>query len=360
MYRPLHSLSIWVGYRIFGVRAFPNQLLSLLLHFFNVLLLYKIVQKVGGDAKLAFLAAAVALVSIYTASPASWVSDRSTLIVGLALLLFLDHLLKDAQSASEIRPWYIVLLSVIALLSKEGGLIVPFFALFASVLCLPSSNRSRNKTIVASLMVISAYLILRLMIFHSVIGSFSESGYIFGVRAYDNWASLPRHLQLWALVENVIKNFLATLLPVFNNSGGLQLSHPMIWIPTLLLAGSVLSFKLTLPQKLSVIILVLNSGIHSQIFRYRIQYIPLLAFCLFVGASPMLREHASRRFIAQGAAALLVVGSIFVVNQYLQNHWLTRYQNLNNKHLSTIIEKYPDQISPQVVEQVLDRYSDRK
>jgi 4-amino-4-deoxy-L-arabinose transferase-like glycosyltransferase len=39
-YRPLHSLSLWISYRIFGVSSGPRQLINVLMHITVILLLY--------------------------------------------------------------------------------------------------------------------------------------------------------------------------------------------------------------------------------------------------------------------------------------------------------------------------------
>lgn len=44
-YRPLHSISIWLAYRAFGVSADPNQLLNLILHILNILLVLRILAR---------------------------------------------------------------------------------------------------------------------------------------------------------------------------------------------------------------------------------------------------------------------------------------------------------------------------
>ena len=46
-YRPLHSISIWLGYRMFGVTAYPNQLINLILHVLNCLLLLEVLYRLG-------------------------------------------------------------------------------------------------------------------------------------------------------------------------------------------------------------------------------------------------------------------------------------------------------------------------
>lgn len=312
------------------------------------------------DPILGFLIAAIALISIYTVSPESWVSDRSTLIVAMSLLLLLHHFIVTEAKGTRISILYVCLLSLIAMGSKESGLIVPLFVFLASIFGLPPANRSRKQVIVVSLALVCLYVLLRLVIFNTAAASFSESGYIFGVRPYDDWASLPIHLRLWALVENSIKNTVAIAIPVFNDQGGLQISNPLIWIPTAVLFIAALSRQMTVAQKYAAIIHLLNAAIHCLIFRHRVQYISMFAFCLLVGASSAIQEGATRAFYARVAASLLLVGSILHVNVYLQQKWYSRYEQVNKFGLGQIIEKYPDKIDPKIVSQVLTRYRQRE
>jgi len=99
-YRPLHSLSLWFSYRIFGVSSGPAQLLNLCLHIAVILLLYALLVKLLDSRNwvIAFVLSCAALVSLYTVSGPTWVSDRPTLLVSVFLLVLLNYLVRLPES----------------------------------------------------------------------------------------------------------------------------------------------------------------------------------------------------------------------------------------------------------------------
>lgn len=361
VYRPLHTISLWVVYKVFGVRSLPNQFINLILHFLSVILVYAILRKIQEDTSLAFLMAGLCLLSIYTVSPASWVSDRSTLIVANCLLLLIYHLLKSDETDGKVSLAWIAGLSLIALLSKESGIMIPVFAA-AAVLISPSLKRDRYKVITLCSIIFVVYMVLRLVLFGQRALNYSESGYIFGVTPYDDWSMLPRHLQIIALIENAVKNVLASFLPIFNQPGGLEVrwvfgvEGMLIWVPTLLLFIMACTRKLSLLQKYSIVIILLNSLIHYQVFRYRVHYISEIAFCLFVGASPVWKELMSRKVVAKALAAILMISSLIAVHTYLDRQLHFRETELNKNELTTILERYPEKVDREVVRKIVERY----
>jgi len=86
-YRPLHSLSLWLGNRVFGVASGPNQLINIVFHITVILLLFRLINHLQSDRSIAFIFSCLSLVSYYTLSPATWVSDRPTLFVAFFLLI---------------------------------------------------------------------------------------------------------------------------------------------------------------------------------------------------------------------------------------------------------------------------------
>ena len=142
-YRPLHSFSLWVGLQIFGVSSGPNQLFNLILHLVVILLLYRFTLKINKEPALAFIFSALSIVSLYTFSPPTWISDRPTLFVGIFLLLLLNFFISN-ESTEKISVLIPVGLSAFALMSKESGLIVPILA--GLFLLTDKEGFKKNKT----------------------------------------------------------------------------------------------------------------------------------------------------------------------------------------------------------------------
>jgi hypothetical protein len=343
-YRPLHSLTIWLSYTFFGLSAVYNQLFNLILHVAIICLLYHLIRRVQPDRTIAFLMASLALISIYTVSPATWVSDRPTLFVVFFFILLLNHLYKNGQP-NQGRISYIVILSILALLSKESGLILPLFAIYHAI-SLRKNKYYCASLITISITIIAAYLAFRLVIFGSNTfsnagtGSIIEIGFYFG---------------------NVVKNLIGPFIPIFDDHGGLLSVSLLIktspfWMVTLPLVILSTRRELSALQKVALVIIVLNSLVHFSLFRYRIQYPSQLAIGLFIGTSPLFTGSINRKMILKGLGTALLLFSVFWVNRSLQSEMLIRYQMLNNYDLEPIVETFSFGIDPLIITRLLQHY----
>ena len=364
-YRPLHSISIWLGYRMFGISAFPNQLLNLGLHFLNAALLLRILSRLGIDSFLVLLLTMLSLVSMYTASPAIWVSDRQTLVVALAALILLDHVVDaNGRLKGSVNLWLVTGLTIIAVLFQESGLIIPLMA--AAIVALGPNARSRWRSLVVCALLVVSYLGLRIWLFGSNAFAYASEGFVFGTKPYTLLSELPWQIGLWARCENVAKNFICVFFPIINPVGRVNTPKDLIadlfwWLPTLVLAVSVTRRPLAKLQWLALAVILLNALLHVQVFRYRVEYISELAFCLYIGASLIWRsdvgkDHAnSRQRVAAACCGIIAVVSISQVNHYIHSNWVERQDELTKRHLTTITQNYP--ISDRIVHQVFGRYA---
>jgi hypothetical protein len=369
-YRPLHSISIWVGYKLFGVWAKPNQLLNLLLHFTNVVLLARILSRIRpNDPSLVFLLSGLALVSMYTASPATWVSDRETLIVALSTLLLIDHFVSSTgELSSTLNVRLLTILTLLAVMTKESGIVIPLVAAMR-IWFLPYAG-PRWRHFLVSISLVGAYIGWRLFLFGWSANSYSAEGYVYGARFYDDLASLPPATHIWAVFENIFKNCAAVFLPIFNWGGGIQAPRDLLWglpswLPILLLTMAATQRPLTAIQRLALIVIVANALVHAQVFRYRIHYLSEFAFCLFVVASPLMEPAKSwmtpigRNRLLLGCAGLALLANTWQVNNYVHRTWIDKFEELTEHHLSTITAKYPT-ISTDIVNQVLILYDNQR
>jgi hypothetical protein len=366
-YRPLHSVSIWLGYRTFGISAYPNQLINLILHFLSCLLLLRVLYRLGVDIFVALLLVTMGLVSLYTASPAIWVSDRQTLVVALAILLLINHVVHTTgQLRTSLNPWFVTGLTLVALSFKESGLIVPLAAGVFIMLTPYTGPRWRHLAVCALL--VTSYAGLRLLLFRSNAFAYASEGFVFGDHPYTLLSDLPWRIGLWARFENTTKNFLCVFLPIFDPSGRIDSFGELIrnffwWFPTAVLAMSATRRPITKVQLLALAVIALNSALHLQVFRYRVEYISQLVFCLYVAVSPIWWEkpdkrHAvSRRRLAGICCGFMALVSIVQVNHYVHSNWIERQDEMTKRRLATILQKYP--ISGLVTEQVLTRYAPR-
>ncbi len=360
-YRPLHSLSLWLSYRIFGVSSGPAQLLNLCLHIAVVLLLYALLVKLLTSRHwvIAFVLSCTALISLYTVSGPTWVSDRPTLLVAFFLLILLNYLARLPEKENP-KTRVLLLLSLLALMSKESGLILPLISLYYLVFEL--RVRLKDPSVLALVVLLAIYSIMRFVIFGSNAATYTESGYLLGKTYYENLGALQGGARLAAYFENVIKNILAVFLPIFDGQGklsviGTKMNSLVVIACTLLLFLLGLGKKLSRFQRVSLVIIVLNGLIHFQLFRYRTLYIPQMAFVIFVAASDKLREEAgARRALLFLAAALLVFWNMKMIGENLDLEMFDRMAQIREATFEQDILATSNRIDPGIVKEIILKY----
>jgi hypothetical protein len=365
-YRPLHSILIWLGYRAFGVWAYPNQLLNLILHTLNILLVLRVIRRFGLEVVPAFLLAAIGLLSLYTASPAIWVSDRQTLVVALAAILLIDHVVdENGRLRNSLNPWLVVGLTLVAVSFKESGLLIPIMAAVFVTIAPYTGPRWRHFAVCALLAV--CYLGLRVALFGSNAFAYTAEGFVFGNHPYATLSDLSWQIGLWARFENTAKNFLSVFLPIFDPFGRIDSPTELFrslrwWLPTAVLTIIATRRSITRVQWFALAIVAINSVLHVQVFRYRIEYVPQVAFCLYVAASPLWQASGDtldglrrQQLIGITCCCILVLVGTVQVNWYVHSNWLEREDEVTKRRLATVCHLYP--ISGLIVTQVLERYA---
>jgi hypothetical protein len=359
-YRPIHFFILWLFYHVFGVSAIFNQLFNLILHFTIVFLFVRLIRRVQPDNTISFLLGALLLVSIYTLSPATWVPDRATLFVALFFLLLLDHLYKGGQPNIG-RFSYIIILSILALMSKESGLIVPLFVMYyATNIKLPVNYRV--KVISSSLIIILAYSVFRVSVFGNYAFDDMSGNLISKIIRYGDWSTLAKQLILYrSYLENVIQNLIAPFLPIFNVEGGLLPINKLIitspiWFLTLLLVLMTTQRKLSTFQKVALVIIILNSIIHYYEFRYRTQYLSQLGICLYMASAPLRSSSIYQKTAFKVLGSVLLLLMVILINRNLNLDLLRRYKMLNMNDVDHIVQLYPSGINRQIVIKVLEKY----
>jgi hypothetical protein len=323
VYRPLLPVGMWIIYQMFGVWALPNQIINLVLHMTNVFLLYRIVQREQADKVFALLLAAVFMISKYTFVAATWTSDRPMVLTGLCLLLLINHLSQHGErpgntSAATVRTSSVAAFSVLALMSKESGVVIPAVGLlFALVLggAAHLTPRRRLSLVAVTASIIGLYIVFRVLIFGPGFASYSQEGYMFfGLLEYRDTHDLPRLLLYLNYAENVFKNALAPVLPVFGERGSLLTWHSfLIYMPvtvsTVLLFGLAVRRYPSRLQWIALMIMLVNAVAHFALFRSRLQYLSHAAFCLFVAGSPLFgnSDDVGRRNLLAVAKTLTVI-----------------------------------------------------
>ncbi len=355
-YRPLHSLSLWIGFQVFGVSSGPNQLINIILHILLIVLLYIFISRFQPNHFLAFSFSALAMVSLYTFSPPTWVSDRPTLFAGFFLLINLIYL------SSEKKKSFLILLalSIFALMSKESGVIVPLISII--FLFFREGFSKKNWGAFAGLGgLVLVYLVFRLIIFGSSAGTYDEAGYIFGYRYYENPTELSGFYRFLAPMENVIKNIIAVFLPVFDGQGKVSLIGTLANTVVLTLSAVLLTVlawkkKMGLYQKVGIVLIILNALVHFQVFRYRTLYLAQVGWVIFLAASPVFQSISGKALAALAASAILVLWNIHIIGEDLTYMILDRMQTIQLPDFRESILASSNRIDPEVVSMIIEKY----
>lgn len=325
MYRPIFSTIEWASYRVFGVWALPNQLLSLALHVTVIALLFDLLLRVGQPrgALGALMLSLTALISPYTMTGASWVVDRPTVMVALCVMLAVRELLLSEAP----RPRRLALFAVLAMLSKESGVVVPGLMLTVGVI-----ERQRGLA-VAGAAPLLAYGLLRVTMFGRHAATYPESGVLLGVWPYVNSSELSLRQFFVMLIDNPARHVLATVLPVFGAEGenpplDVLWSMAPLWVPTaaliLLAAG-----RPSRPQRLAIAIVLLNAISHFALFRTRTMYLSQVGLVLYVATSEMFISPHRRR-LAAALAIVLVCWNTGIVAPEIASDFERRYEALSS------------------------------
>lgn len=367
-YRPIHSTLLWVSYRVFGVWALPDQLINLTLHFLNILILFKLIRKFQTSVLLAFLGASLAVVSIYTQSPATWISDRPSLIVSLCTLILLYRICGTKQMSFGVV--LVMILSFIAISSKESGMVVPIVAAFAG---WKRRAWSKAKIVIPCLAILLGYLLFRAYIFGSGTLRYTESGYLLGIWRYESLNALSLHVQVWCYLENSLKQIIAVFFPIFGGMGSLHIYLSRIRFAPILLSTAVLTVlsfgrwtEISRARRLALLVIIVNCLIHFAVFRYRNLYVAQFAFAFFVGTSPYLltpyvhddANKQRRKSLWIAVVVVLLVGSSWMVARECLSRAVRRQDRLDAMHLMGLQQTSP-KIDRRITHEVLQRYPRR-
>jgi hypothetical protein len=362
-YRPLHAISVWMTYQLVGVRAIVHQTINLVLHLCNTLLLFNLLSRLNKNYTIVTILALMFLVSLYAVSPASWISDRPTLLVGLAVLLLLTHVVRVRQGKSSFRMSVFAGVSALALLSKESGLVIPLSgALLGYLMPLGTSTRRRLQAVSGILLM--GYIIIRLAVFGDAGFSYRETGYILGSMHYEDLSSLPVHLRAYAFAENIVKNVIGVAAPVFDNQGRAEIPSPLpagvcVLFASLALVALALRHRLTGDQKIALVLILVNGLNHAAVFRHRTLYLSVLCLSVFLVPAGPFTGRVRWSMVAATAAIVLIMGSIVLSSSRLvslsemrQHRGLDLRQSLSR---SSIGDK-ADRVHPAVLDAIERHY----
>src|SRR3989338_5720489 len=166
MYRPLLLLSLAFDYRLWKLNPAGYHLTSIMLHFFNGLLVYLVLQKLFNNKFISFFTSLLFIIHPVQTEAVAYASGRTDPLYAIFLL----GSLLCALSYFTRRRFNIflftgsVILFIFSLLSKESAVILPLLIIFILiVLDTKIKSRLRSITLIGLFMMVDLiYIILRL------------------------------------------------------------------------------------------------------------------------------------------------------------------------------------------------------
>ena len=152
-YRPLSMASFAVDHVLWGDNPSGYHLTNLVLHIMNVLLVYFLVFGLTDDRKDRLLPAPAFLAALFFAvfpvhvESVTWIKNRSDLLSTLfflsSFLLFVEYLRRDGLAVRAYNLIASFSCFLLALLSKEIALTLPFFLFFYAAYFVPRAGLKR-------------------------------------------------------------------------------------------------------------------------------------------------------------------------------------------------------------------------
>ena len=125
-YHPLTTLTYLFEYRIYGLNPLPYHALNVLLHLVNIMLVYKLVEKLSENKLSALLVSLLFALHPMHVESVAWVSERKDVLYTLFYLGSLLAYHKYLASGMKSRHyWICLLLFVLSLLSKSAAITLP-------------------------------------------------------------------------------------------------------------------------------------------------------------------------------------------------------------------------------------------
>jgi tetratricopeptide (TPR) repeat protein len=134
LYRPLQSISYILDYNIAGTSPWIFHATNILLHILCCLFLYKLLILLSFSNKLSLLGSTIQAVHFTFLHSVCWIPARGDLLLTLFSLISFIYLIKFIRNNNF---WFLIIHFVsflLALLSKESAIVLPFLFLLYSIL----------------------------------------------------------------------------------------------------------------------------------------------------------------------------------------------------------------------------------
>jgi tetratricopeptide (TPR) repeat protein len=169
MYRPLIMITYNLNYFLHGTSPYGYYIFNILIHFFNVLLLFLIIYHLFGykNRIIPFLTSVLFAIHPINCDAVAYISSRSGLLVTLFILLFFYFQL--LYEKFQFRRYFVssILFFIFALFSKETAIVVPGLYVAWFYFSHKSIRRNLGKILIIFSIAL-AYIFLRILIYSQI------------------------------------------------------------------------------------------------------------------------------------------------------------------------------------------------
>jgi len=144
-YLPLTMLSFKLDHFLFGLNAQGFHIVNLILHLFNIILVYILMQKLIREKQISLIITALFALHPMHVESVAWISERKDVLYTFFLLLSLIYYVRYISDNCSRKCFYISLITFfLALLSKSAAVIMPFLLILIDFVL----KRGFNKRVV--------------------------------------------------------------------------------------------------------------------------------------------------------------------------------------------------------------------
>ncbi|MDD5006189.1 MAG: tetratricopeptide repeat protein [Candidatus Omnitrophica bacterium] len=320
-YRPVCTLTYFADYSLYKLNPFGYHLTNLILHIFNVILLYFLFNLIAKDKKISLLGSALFAVHPATTEVVACIAFREDLLAFLFYICAFILYIKLSNYDRLRRIYYYamsVVLYLLALFSKEMAITLPLILVLYDYYFV--CERSFKQVLINFKSRYAGYIAATLFYLWVFFFPMSNTGEILmaypGNSFYTNILTMFKVLAVYIRWLFIPINIHATLpIPYFPFVVD-SLSRPEAILSILLIVFSLgIAFKIRKTSKLAsfaifwffvTLIPVLNIFPIGNIMASRYLYIPLVGFCLLV-AVLLLKLPSSNIFKEIKKDAVIII-----------------------------------------------------
>jgi len=284
---PLTILSLLFDFKIYGVNAGGYHFTNIVLHCFNVVILFFILCKLLKNTTAAFFVAFLFLVHPINVETAVWISERKGLLASFFTLLSLNYYLKFISTTNKYFYCLSLILFLFGLMSKSVFVVLPL--LFVLISWYECDSKKQQFNVKKEFIVVIPFLLLAVAFGFFTIYIHSKSGAIISNEF------IPFTERVYTASNSYII-YLKQIFYPFNLS--VNYEYKLISLRTVIINVISTVFILSVAYKTRVKYKYLAFGI----LWYTIMILPVLGF-----VQSGLNFHADRYLYLPGVGIYLII-----------------------------------------------------